>query len=160
MAEQFAKGAGDGTGSNMFIQNDTIYSYGKHFKIAVRLNPAQKFATNVGYVYNSDTYSPTTNKHQAHVRSAIDHDYIALPQCNFEEQFLMDYIQELRNDLDKEIVRLQELQARYKSQKKIDFYNDKIIETKETMTDRIKEVEFFKVALYGGQAVHFIRESA
>ena len=56
LAENYGKGETCGQGSNMFIENDTIYSYGHHFKLAVRLNPDQEFATNVKHVYNSERY--------------------------------------------------------------------------------------------------------
>lgn len=54
---------GEGRGSNMFYEGDSIYSYGHHFKIA------QKYHGVV--LYNEDTYSPTTSKHQCYVRGAV-----------------------------------------------------------------------------------------
>ena len=52
-----------GKGSRMFIDGDTIYSYGYHFPIALRRN-------GVMYV-NEDSYSSSTSKHTSYVRSAI-----------------------------------------------------------------------------------------
>lgn len=49
---------------NMFFEGDTIYSYGKHFPLATKLED--------GYILlNGDTYSVTTNQHQAEVRAAV-----------------------------------------------------------------------------------------
>lgn len=36
IAKAFAQGATKGKGSNLFIEGDTIYSHGYHFKVAVR----------------------------------------------------------------------------------------------------------------------------
>jgi len=152
LAEKFAKGETEGTGSNMFIKQDAIYSYGDHYKIAVRLNPTQKFATNVSFVYNPERYSSTTNKHQAYVRRNLQ-SYIAIPDCNIEEQFLRSYL----NELKLEVEEVQAKQSKLKTKgKRFDQFQVKIAD----MTERVKEVENFTTALYGGQAVHFIKEVA
>jgi len=152
LAEKFAKGETDGTGSNMFIKQDTIYSYGDHYKIAVRLNPTQKFATSVSFVYNPEKYSSTTNKHQAYVRRNLQ-SYIAIPDCNIEEEFLRNYLNELKLEVDE--VRAKQSKLKTKGPRFQQFQN-KI----DSMTDRVKEVENFTTSLYGGQAVHFIKEAA
>lgn len=152
LAEQFAKGETDGTGSNMFIKGNAIYSYGDHYKIAVRLSPDQRFATNVDHVYNPERYSSTTNKHQAYVRRNLQ-SYIAIPDCNIEEQFLRGYLNELK--LEVEEVRAKQSKLKTKGPR-FQQFQDKI----DTMNERVKEVEQFTVALYGGQAVHFIKEAS
>lgn len=48
----------------LFIEGDTIYSYGKHFPLA-RRNADGTFWV------NPDKYSVTTSKHQSMVRGAI-----------------------------------------------------------------------------------------
>jgi hypothetical protein len=55
-------------GSNLFIDKNTIYSYGYHFPIAVRLNDVDGFK----FIWNKDKYSVTTSKHQSQVRRLID----------------------------------------------------------------------------------------
>lgn len=50
--------------SNVFFIGDTIYSYGTHFPMAIRLSGGM-------YLVNADTYSPTTSKHQCYVRRNI-----------------------------------------------------------------------------------------
>lgn len=57
-----------GTGSNMFFEHESIYSYGYHFKIAkhVTNNNGQKCV-----LFNDKHYSNTTSKHQRLVWQSI-----------------------------------------------------------------------------------------
>lgn len=63
---KFVKGATTGKNSNrsLFIEGDTIYSYGYHFPLARRLGDGT-------FWVNPDKYSVTTSKQQSMVRSAI-----------------------------------------------------------------------------------------
>lgn len=67
-----------GKGSNMFYENDTIYSYGYHFKIA-------KFFKDVNnedfILFTTRSYSNTTSKHKGHVRKSIPSN-INVIYCN------------------------------------------------------------------------------
>jgi len=55
----FSRGAREGKANNMFIEGDTIYSYGYHFPIAKRM---------IGfYLANPGSYSVTTSAHQKYV---------------------------------------------------------------------------------------------
>jgi hypothetical protein len=63
VAESFAEGKSDSSGA-MFSEGDVIYSYGKHFPIAVKLEDGT-------YLFNKDKYSPTSSKHQSLVRNAL-----------------------------------------------------------------------------------------
>jgi len=57
LINRFVKhGATRGTASNMFIDGDVLYSYGRHFPLLVRLS--------WGYLQNADKYSVTTSCHQ------------------------------------------------------------------------------------------------
>ena len=152
LAEQYSKGVTTGSGSNMFIENDTIYSYGKHYKIAVRLNPTQEFATNLKHVFNAESNSNTTAKHKAHVRSNLQ-SYIEIPECNIEEIFLRKYVNELKIEVDE----IKTKQSKLKTKGKRYYQFESKINN---MTDRVKEVEHFTVALYGGQSIHFIKDVA
>lgn len=60
-----------GTGSNMFFENESIYSYGHHFKIAQIIEHENKKAV----LFNGRSYSNTTNKHQSLVKRAIPSNY-------------------------------------------------------------------------------------
>jgi len=78
LAKRFAKGATSGVGSNMFIDGDTIYSYGRHFPIAKRLSPTE-------YLYNPLFYSMTTRRHQGRVITALyaeGHSVYEAPNCD------------------------------------------------------------------------------
>lgn len=74
-----------GKGSNMFYENDTIYSYGRHFPIA-------KFYTNLKGIefiaFNKRTYSNTTSKQQRHVLNAIPRNIKTIYCNNLEFSFL------------------------------------------------------------------------
>lgn len=152
LAEQFAKGITEGQGSNMFIEGDTIYSYGHHYKIAIKLNPTQEFATNVKHVFNAESNSNTTAKHKSYVRRNLQ-SYIEIPDCNIEEKFLREYLNNLKIEVDE--VRAKQSKLKTKGVRYNQFSN-KIND----MMERVKEVERFTVSLYGGQAVHFIKEVA
>lgn len=57
LIERFSNGATHGEASHMFIEGDTLYSYGHHFPLLIR--------TDFGYVQNGDKYSITTSCHQS-----------------------------------------------------------------------------------------------
>jgi hypothetical protein len=69
----------------MFYENDTIFSYGRHFPIA-------KFITNskgIEFIaYNKATYSNSTSKHQKHVLNAIPKNIKKIYCINLECSFL------------------------------------------------------------------------
>jgi hypothetical protein len=49
----------------VFVEGDTIYSYGHHFPIAHRIRDNE-------YLLNEERYSTTTGKQQSAVRSALN----------------------------------------------------------------------------------------
>jgi hypothetical protein len=64
--------------SNVFYIADTLYSYGYHFPMAIKL----------GYYYlvNADRYSPTTGKHQSYVQRCVsDSQKIEIPFSALDE---------------------------------------------------------------------------
>lgn len=61
-----------GKGSSMFFEGNKIYSYGKHFEIARIVKPNNGYGRVI--LFNSDSYSVTTSKHQTFVRQAIDYN--------------------------------------------------------------------------------------
>jgi hypothetical protein len=54
--KRFSEGKTSGTASNLFIEGDTLYSYGHHFPLLVRMP--------WGNLRNADKYSVTTSGHQ------------------------------------------------------------------------------------------------
>ncbi len=65
LVERFRTGSTSGQSSNMFIEGDALYSYGRHFPLVIRLEHG-------GFLHNGDRYSVTTSGHQSHCRSVID----------------------------------------------------------------------------------------
>jgi len=65
IAKMFAAGRTKGRTKNVFIEGDTIYSYGHHFPIAKR-EPRLN-----GFLFNPLGYSSSTAKHKSNVRSAL-----------------------------------------------------------------------------------------
>ena len=75
VAKEFSQGAQKGKGSNLFIEDNTIYSYGHHFPIAIRLTDNDG---GYKYIWNTNKYSPTTSRHQSCVLSAIGENNILI----------------------------------------------------------------------------------
>lgn len=59
LVERFKQGKTKGSASHMYIEGDTLYSYGSHFPLLVRVP--------FGYLMNADKYSSSTSRHQRHV---------------------------------------------------------------------------------------------
>jgi len=64
ICEKFAQGHTKGKGSNIFIEGDTIYSYGRHFAMAKRHGYNS-------YLFTTRGYSNSTAKHLSHLRRAL-----------------------------------------------------------------------------------------
>jgi len=56
---------------NVFFDRNTIYSYGYHFKMAIRM---QEEGEAPWYLVNADVYSNTTARHQAELRQALRYE--------------------------------------------------------------------------------------
>lgn len=56
----------DCSGSNYFVEDKVLYSYGRHFPVAIWIED---------YVLlNGDTYSPSTSTHQSYIRHVVPED--------------------------------------------------------------------------------------
>lgn len=64
LAIKFTNGATRGKGSHLFIDGDTVYSYGYHFAIARRTGEKTANLT-------TRKYSQSTTIHTGHVRMAL-----------------------------------------------------------------------------------------
>ena len=77
-------------GSNVFFEDDTIYSYGGHFPIA-RIIPGTEFAKPYAkatpvVLFTSKDYSVSTAKHKSIVRRACDHYRVfTVPHVSIED---------------------------------------------------------------------------
>ena len=93
IAEQFAKGSKKAKGSRIFIDEDTIYSYGYHFPIAVRHEGI--------ILFNSKNYSNSTSTHKSHVRRALEHEghkIIELKGCDLKQ--IEEQTKQNNNDIE------------------------------------------------------------
>lgn len=64
VAQAFASGATKGRSLHVYIEGNTVYSYGKHFPIATRIGMSRVLFTSKGY-------SPTTARHKSLVKLAL-----------------------------------------------------------------------------------------
>lgn len=64
LAEKFANGAVCGNGSHLFIEGDTIYSYGYNFAVARRTGEKTANLT-------TRKYSQSTSVHTGYIRTAL-----------------------------------------------------------------------------------------
>lgn len=69
VAERWMEGR-RGTGSNMYTDGVTVFSYGEHFPIAIWLDSARRHAAFCDY-----NYSSSTCKHQICVKGALRDRY-------------------------------------------------------------------------------------
>ena len=63
-SEAFVKGDTNGKSSHHFIEGRTIYSYGYHFPLAIRLD-------NNIFILNEDRYSNSTARHKSLIKRAV-----------------------------------------------------------------------------------------
>lgn len=92
LAERFAEGKQSGKASNMFIDGQTIYSYGYHFAIA-------RHITGSIVLVNSEDYSHSTQRQKSHVLNALQEagkKIIEAPGCAIEhaQEYLLEKIKE------------------------------------------------------------------
>lgn len=69
VAKSFAQRDRKGTGSNLFIYGDKIYSYGYHFVLAE--HTYKKINDKPVVIVNSRDYSPTTQRHKRYVCDSL-----------------------------------------------------------------------------------------
>ena len=80
VAQAFADGVTKGTGSRMFIEGDSVFSYGRHYTIARRY-----FKHNVDYLFNTRYGSSSTESHRGYVRRAISGSTVLVVEgCNID----------------------------------------------------------------------------
>lgn len=105
LAQAFATGASDGSGSNMFIEGDSIYSYGHHFMLAKRIGFNE-------YLWNPDGYSSSTSKHKCYVSGALYGSALwEAPDCDIN-RIAGYYLNEIE-DLEVKILKARSALPRY-----------------------------------------------
>ncbi len=80
IARAFSEGATEGKGSNMFIERNTIYSWGTHFAIAIRLEGRE-----IDYLFNSKGYSHSTDRHKNLVRRYLKGVVLEIMDCRCDK---------------------------------------------------------------------------
>ncbi len=86
LIERFTKGATGGSASNLYIEDDVIYSYGHHFPLAIR----QDWGQNVRYLINGDRNSVSTSTHQNLCIQNLEPN-VQVPFSALESADLTDY---------------------------------------------------------------------
>lgn len=88
VAKDFVNGETESKGSRVFIEGDSIFSYGHHFKIAQRY-----FKDGIDYLFNPQSYSKSTSCHQSYVRRYLQGVILEVMDCNInnaEKQYGMN----------------------------------------------------------------------
>jgi len=75
VAELFRSGETEGGMPSLFINENILYSYGRHYALAIRLDYEDMMKSGYSYVINSTYYSQTTSTQAGVVRCALS-DYI------------------------------------------------------------------------------------
>lgn len=73
ICSDFINGAEEGKGSNLFIEDNTLYSYGRHFPLAKR--------TPQGMLFNPTRYSNSTAKHQTYFQRVATETLWEVDDC-------------------------------------------------------------------------------
>lgn len=117
VAEAFANGRTSAKGCNMFIDGDTIYSYGYHFPIARRTD---KFIDGQQVVlFTRAGYSVSTSKHISYTR-------FALSQSDYKVIDVMDLrnrVEDASTDLINYSEKMLDKASRCRKDHTRDFYN-------------------------------------
>ena len=76
LVEKFTKGATEGKAARIFIEDNCMYSYGRHFELMRRMD--------WGFLLNADKYSSSTSRHQGYCmkHATIQIPYSALISAN------------------------------------------------------------------------------
>ena len=109
LAIKFANGEKEGKGNSMFIEDDAIFSFGKHFPIAVRVGHGT-------YLFNNGNYgSSFTSRHKSEVSSALKGCELISASTNELQQAIRNNVAVVvrYKDLDKDGLKV-ELLSYYK----------------------------------------------
>lgn len=98
VARRFANGCTSGSSQHVFIDGDCIYSYGRHFCIARRVNGMVLLTTR--------TYSVSTAKHVRHVWTALkDSEIVRCYDPDASSEVNMKHYDEEIEKLEKKVRR-------------------------------------------------------
>ncbi len=120
LAIQFAQGKTKGKGNSMFIDEDTIYSYGYHFPIAKRWNK-----DGVDYLFNSHGYSSSTSCHKSYVFGSLTGVVLEVYDCD---------VSQVRNQIESNedtIIDHEDKLTRARADNSISYHKNRIAHLKE-----------------------------
>jgi hypothetical protein len=117
VAIAFSKGAKKGKSNRMFIDGDTIYSYGYHFPLAQRFRKKD-----VEYLYNPIEYSMTTTHHQSAVLTALNGKTLYIENCDLKNA----------------------QKQKENNKRKIEYHRDKLTRARTTKEFHKMKIEFYK----------------
>ena len=134
----------------VFIEENILYSYGKHYALAIRLDYEAMLKSGYSYVINSTFASQTTSTQASAVRQAVN-DYIELPDADCSEQGLKT----LLDTIHQEIIDLETRFKKFKNPQGV-----RALQTQDKISDKMQErgtIESLNNALHGGNAVKYIK---
>jgi len=99
LAERFANSDKEGKANSMFIENNTIFSYGYHFPIARKMDKTDENGKTI-VLFTNRGYSNTTAKHKNNVWGALYQAGYRIITCDVSRGIVTT---ELLEDLNKEI---------------------------------------------------------
>lgn len=144
VAKNFARGDNKGHTENMYIEGNTIYSYGSHFPIAVRTGKTTEVGGGEIVLFNSDGYSNTTRRHESHVRSALHNGWYQLIEVPTE--ILKEYIYAHNNGVVG--IRISSMATEYLTKKEQELWlkaqRARKLHTKEWLTEQAMDVKHQK----------------
>lgn len=110
IAEAFAQGKTTGTANSIFINGDTIFSYGYHFPIARLTDRTDETGKTIA-LFTCRSYSNTTAKHKNHVYSALSNaGYRIIVTDISEGKVSSNTIEGLKKELEE--IKLKQTRAR------------------------------------------------
>lgn len=128
VAQKFAQGAIKGHSMNMFIENNTIYSYGYHFPMARRTGKMLRNGKEVVLV-TTRTYSVSTSKHQAYTASELAYsgNYEIVHVHDVEHPEVDEMTERLNNAISKKLRARTEHMKEYWAKEASEIHHDREI---------------------------------
>jgi len=67
VCERFREGKRTGEAHNLFIEGNVLYSFGRHYPLAIRFSD--------GWAINTEGYSQSTSRHRTHMCRALGYEF-------------------------------------------------------------------------------------
>lgn len=99
LAERFANSEKEGKANSMFIENDTIFSYGYHFPIARKTGKTDENGKQI-VLFTDRGYSMTTAKHKNQVWGALAQAGYRIITCDVSMSTGSNAIESLKKEIE------------------------------------------------------------